>query len=382
MHICFITSEYPKQGFPHGGVGTFVATLSKKLVENNIKVSVIGFNYSKQNETQTDNGVTVYRLKPKKIKGLTWFLNSRSINKKIKEVHKEYPIDIIETAELGIAFLSKIKGIKYIIRMHGGHHFFAKAENRKTEWWKAFQEKRSFNKADTFIAVSNYVANTTKELLELNNIDIKVIYNPIDTHKFYLSDKNKIKKHSIFFAGTIIEKKGIRQLVQSLNYLVDDYPDIHLYIAGRDAKLPGTNILYRPILEKEINDKIKPHITFFGVVPNNEMAKNIEQAEVCCYPSHMEAMPLAWLEVLAMGKTFIGSSTGPGSEAVIDNKTGLLCNPYNSKDIAEKIKWVFENPELAQEMGKSARKLVLQSFDIDEIVDKNVAIFKKIIHEN
>lgn len=45
MHICFITSEFPKQGFPHGGVGTFVTTIGKALVEKGVRVSVIGMNY-------------------------------------------------------------------------------------------------------------------------------------------------------------------------------------------------------------------------------------------------------------------------------------------------------------------------------------------------
>ncbi len=382
MHICFITSEFPKSGFAHGGVGTFIATLGKALVEKGIDVSVIGINYVDKEETEDVNGIKVYRVTSKKIKGLKWYFKTQAIAQKIKKVNNNYPIDLVETAELGLAFLPKLKGIRYIIRMHGGHHFFAKAENRKTEWWKVFQEKRSFNKADNVLAVSSYVAETTRDLLKLGNIPIRVIYNPIDTTKFYQADENKVKKNTIFFAGSIIEKKGIRQLVQSLNYLIEDFPDVHLYIAGRDANLPGTKIPYRPILDKEINEKIAPHITFLGVVPNSEISKYIEQSEVCCYPSHMEAMPLAWLEVLAMGKIFIGSMTGPGPEAVTDTKTGLLCDPHNPKDIAEKIKWVFDNTEHSNEMGKSARDFVTQNFDINGIVAKNIEVFKKIINEN
>ena len=54
MHICFITSEFPKPGFPHGGVGTFVATLGEALVEKGIQVSVIGLNYVPKEETETE----------------------------------------------------------------------------------------------------------------------------------------------------------------------------------------------------------------------------------------------------------------------------------------------------------------------------------------
>lgn len=380
MHICFITSEFPKPGFPHGGVGTFVATLGKALVERKVEVSVVGLNYSQQKEIEFVNGIKVYRLPSKKIKGLQWYFNSKVIAKKIKEIHKLQPIDFVETAELGLAFLPKIKGINYIIRMHGGHHFFTKAENRKIEWWKAFQEKRSFTKSDHIIAVSNYVAETTRDLVKLGKRPIQIIYNPIDTNKFYVCNPSKIEKNTLFFAGSIIEKKGVRQLVQSLNYLVDEFPNVHLYIAGRDANIPGTDVPYRPILEQEINEKIKEHITFLGLVPNDEIAHYIERAEVCCYPSHMEAMPLAWLEVLTMGKSFVGGITGPGPEAVIDNVTGLLANPHDPKDIASKIKQLFNNPELGIEMGKKARIRVLNEFDIEVIVEQNINYYTSIIN--
>lgn len=380
MHICFITAEFPKTGFAHGGVGTFIATLSKALVVKGVQVSVIGLNYTTNDEEELIDGVKVYRLASKKVKGLQWYFNSKVIANKIEAVHKKNRIDFVETTELGLAFLPKLKGIQYVIRMNGGHHFFAQAENRPTEWWKVFQEKRSFKKADHILAVSSYVGETTRKLVQLGERPIHIIYNPIDAQKFHVCDASKIEKHSLFFAGTIVEKKGIRQLVQSLNYLVDAYPDVHLYIAGRDANLPGTSIPFRPVLEKEINEKIKSHITFLGVVPNIEIKNHIERAQICCYPSHMEAMPLAWLEVLAMGKTFIGGATGPGPEAVIDQVTGLLADPHDPKDIAEKIKFLFEHPQKGIEMGVAARERVLKEFDIDVIVEQNKSYFESILN--
>lgn len=379
MHICFITSEYPKEGFPHGGVGTFIRTLSKKLVAFGVKVSIVGINYINKNEVEDDEGVKIHRLNKYKVKGITWILNSKKINKCLKNINSIDPIDIIEGRELDLAFLKKIHGIKYVIRLNGGHHFFAKYENRKVKMRHAFMEKKSFRKADALIAVSDFVGNETLNLLGISDRTYYKVFNPVDINKFYQCDVTKVNNHSIFFAGTIIEKKGIRQLVESLNYLVDDFPDVKLYIAGRDANLPGTTIPYRPILEKSITDKIKNHIEFLGVVPNNEIPMYIEKSHVCCYPSHMEAMPLAWLEVMAMGKIFIGSTIGPGFEAVIDGKTGFLVNHMNPHEIAEKIKFVFNNSEVSQEIAINGRQRIFEEFDISIIVEKNIDVYKEIL---
>ena len=124
MHICFLTNEYPKEGFPHGGLGTFVKTIAEELVSKNIQVSVVGLNYNPIDETEQLNGVTVIRIKRSKVKGLAWFFNSKNIGKTIDAIHRKAPIHIIEGPELSLAFLPKIKDIKYIIRLHGGHHFF------------------------------------------------------------------------------------------------------------------------------------------------------------------------------------------------------------------------------------------------------------------
>jgi glycosyltransferase involved in cell wall biosynthesis len=150
MHICFITHEYPKPGFSHGGIGTFVKTIASKLVENGIDVSIVGINFTSNNEETTDSGVRIHRLKKNTIKGISWWLNYKQINSKISEIHRKNPIDIVETSELGLAFINKKKAIKYVIRLHGGHHFFSEAENRNINKWRGFQEKRAFSKADAF----------------------------------------------------------------------------------------------------------------------------------------------------------------------------------------------------------------------------------------
>ncbi|HMI07098.1 MAG TPA: glycosyltransferase family 4 protein, partial [Flavobacterium sp.] len=323
MHICFVSHEYPVLGYSHGGIGTLIRDISYKLVAKGHQVSIARLSPVRKYKLIDDNGVAVH-LFPESNLPFSFLFNSLIANQAIYRIHKQSKIDIVETPELGLAFFHKIKDVKYVIRMHGGHHFFTKAENRPLEWKKVWQEKRSFAKADAIIAVSNYVAETTRKLLELGDVKITVIYNPIDTGRFYEADNNKVEKHSLFFAGTLIEKKGIRQLVQSLEFLVDEFPDIKLRIAGRDANIPGTNAPYRPVLEKAISEKIRPHIEFLGSVPNFEIPNYIEKSQICCYPSHMEAMPLAWLEVLAMGKVFLASSTGPGPEAVLENKTGFL----------------------------------------------------------
>ncbi len=380
MHICFITNEFPKKGFPHGGIGSFVKTLAVSLVKKGFQISVVGINYTPNNESEIVEGINIYRLKKSTVKGLSWYYNSKAVNGKIKQLHKENPIHIVESSELGLAFLSKIKDIKYIIRLHGGHHFFAESENRKINKWKGFQEKKSFSKADAFIAVSQYVKKHTEQYLSYNNKPIAYISNPIDTDFFMPISKNE-SDNKIVFAGTVCEKKGIRQLIQAFPFVKKEIPDAVLEIYGRDWFFPDGTSYIMMLKEKELPkiEKVAEDVCFKGAISFTDIPNAYSQAAVCIFPSHMETQGLVAPEAMSMEKAVVFTKLGPGPEAVEDYKTGLLCDPYNPKDIAEKIIWFLSNKEKKEIIEKSARKFVVQKYGLNTIMDQNIVFYKSLI---
>ena len=380
MHICIVTHEYPKPGFAHGGIGSFIKTLAPKLIENGVKVTIVGLNYENEYEYEEDKGVKIYRLSYKNIKRLGWYFGAKATSDKIKEIHKNDSIDIVETSELGMFCIKKIKGIKYIIRLHGGHHFFAESENRKINFWKGFQEKKSFKKADAFIPVSNYVKIHTEKYLSYNNKPVVLINYPIDID-FFTPLKTPIKKHSIVFVGSVCEKKGIRQLIQSFPFVKAQFPDATLEIYGREWFYPDgtsyTKMLNEIELPKLGNSAKDVH--FHGLVSYDKVPEKYSLAQVCVFPSHMETQGLVAPEAMAMQKVVVFTKKGPGPETITEYETGLLCDPFDSKDIAEKINWVFENETAAIEIEKNARNYVLGKFSADTITKKNIDFFNSLI---
>ena len=111
MHIVFLTDEYPQPNVPHGGVGTFVQTIARELVKNNIEATVIRMNPAPINRDENDYGVKIYHIARSTVKGLKWFLNSRKIQKKLTQIHKIQPIDIIEGPEMSFSFIKKIPNV-------------------------------------------------------------------------------------------------------------------------------------------------------------------------------------------------------------------------------------------------------------------------------
>jgi len=328
-HIVYLTSEYPKKGLNGGGIGSFVQFLSRNLLKKGFKVSVIGINSTFDTEIENDDEISIYRLAKSRWKLAKFYDHTNRILKKINELDKEVPVDIVEGSE-----------------------------------------------ADHYIAVSNYVGSQTQKYLKFN-FDYKTIYNSVDTDKFSMSKPENIKKNTLLFVGTVCEKKGIRQLVQAMQLIQKEVPTIKLKIVGRDWKDKAGNS-FTTYLKTYINEELKEAIEIVGPVPHTEVSSYIEKAHICVYPSHMEAMPIAWLEALAMGKTLVASDIAPGHEAVINGVTGLLVNPFDIKGLASSIVEVLNNKNF-HIYGKAAREDIISRFNVDSIIAKNIEYYNKIL---
>lgn len=377
MHICFLSAEFPRKGGIHGGIGTFLLTFSKKLVERGHQVTVVGINGERFTDQQMD-GVRVVDFPASKAKLIGWWRNFAGISEFINQVHSVQPIDIVEGSELTLAFLSKNPAIKYIIRLHGGHHFFAEGEKRKVNKWKGFQEKKSFGKADGFVAVSDYVKMHTAKYLSYRGKPIEVINYPISFDKFYPADPKKTVPFRLVFAGTVCEKKGIRQLIEAIPLISAKYPETHLEVYGRDWLFPDGRS-YIGFLRESFSPEILQRVHFHGPVSHDQLPEYYEQAEICIFPSHMETQGLVAPEAMAMEKPVIFSKTGPGTETIDHGVNGWLCDPHCSESIAATVIEALNSRNSFTEIGKAARKKTLDKFDPDRMTAKNLEVFQRIL---
>ena len=377
MHIVYLTNEYPTQQAAHGGIGTFVQNIARNLVQQQIKVSVVGISLTVSKESLTnDKGVQVHRIPQSKAPFGKFIFNSFRIRKKLKEIHKQTPINIVEGSELSFAFLPQKTWYKKVIRMHGGHHFFAVTLNKKPALWRSFQEKVSFKKADALIAVSNFVGETTQHLLQFKK-PYTTIYNFIDVSHFNKKCDVEIQPNAILFIGTICEKKGVKQLIEAFLLVKNNIPNATLHLVGRDWKseeIPS----YTSYIKKRIPKMYLQDVTFYGTVSYEQIPTLIAQSEVCVYPSHMESFGLTVIEAMATKKAIVFSDIPPFKEIIRDQKDGLACNPFKPSDIAEKIIFILTEKKHATAMAQSAFDAVHQKFNLENSLQENINFYNSI----
>jgi glycosyltransferase involved in cell wall biosynthesis len=378
MHICFLTGEYPP--FTHGGIGTFVKMLAESLVRMGHRVSVVGVYPREHCGRANINGVNVFRLPSNLTRVVRVFYNGHLIQRTLDEINREYPIDLVEAPEGGFSFARKKPSYVKLIRMHGGHHFFSVTLGSKPAPLRSWIEKRSFVRADALCAVSHYVADTTRDLLAIPlSESIHVLPNPVNVDSFAPNPTVAEEPGLIIFIGTIVEKKGVKELVDSMRFVSEMVPEARLKMIGPDRPDPNTGKSTLKILQERVPQHLKEVVSFEGRIEHSKLPDLLARAQVLVFPSHMEAMPIAWLEAMAMGKTVVASNTGPGPEIIEHNVTGLLCDPYNPESIAEQIIRALSDSNLRERIGKAARKKVEETYSLDIIVQKNIQFYEELI---
>ena len=373
MHICYLCDEYPPS--LHGGVGSFVQTISRELVKRNHLVSVVGFYDVKEKLEWQDMGVRVIQLSRSKIPLLNILIHRIVLARELKLLNKKVALGIVESPELGLAFLPKLLGVGFVIRLHGGHHFFSTELGKRPKMGRGWYEKMSFRNADFFCAVSQYVAEQTQNLLHINH-PIAIIPNPVDTDLFFSMQKEE-DDNLIAFVGTVCEKKGIRRLIQALQYILDVQPNVRLLVIGRDQFDKDLGMSFTENLKANTEPDVLSHISFLGAVKHDDLPALLSRTSVCIFPSLSEIFGITVIEGMSLQKAVIASNAGPIPEIIDDGVNGLLCDPYDPHSIADKILYVLGDSSLRKDLGRAARQKAKAEYSVDVLMKKNLAFYER-----
>lgn len=379
MKIAFLTPEFPhpKMG-SSGGLGTSIMNLSKGLVSLGHEVSILIYG-QKEDIFFVENNISFYCIKNIKIKGFSRILTQNKIQKLINKLVKENKLDILEAPDwTGITSNIKPK-CPVVIRLNGSDTYFCHLDNRRVKFLNKFYEKRALQNANALLSVSQYTADLTKELFVLQN-DFTVIPNSIDIDKFSFNDEIEIYENTVLYFGTLIRKKGLLELPLIFNEVFKRNNQAKLILIGRDASdiISGNESTWSMMQSLFDKDALQ-NVNYLGSVSYDKIKDHISSAAVCVFPTFAEALPVSWIEAMAMQKAIVASNIGWATEVIDDGINGLLAHPKEHKLYAEKINTLLENATLRSKFGVEARKKVQQKFSTEVVAKQSADFYQKLI---
>lgn len=380
MKIAFLTSEYPhaKTGFS-AGIGTSIMNLSKGLLQLGHQVTIVIYGQN-QDETFTDNGLTFYKIKNRKLKGFSRILTQKKIQKLINALVDKGEINIVEAADwTGITSNINLK-CPLVIKLHGSDTYFCHLDKRPVKFLNRFRERKALQKADAWLSVSQYTAIVTKELFALPN-DFTIIPNGIDLADFSVDEtENTIAENTILYFGTLIRKKGSLELPLIFNEVYKQNKQAKLILIGRDASdITTGNSSVWAMMQPLFDTDAFQNVTYLGSVPYDQIKKHIHASTVCVFPTFAEALPVSWIEAMAMKKAIVASDIGWAKEVIDDGLNGFLVNPKDHQEYAEKINALIGNVLLRSQIGVAAKAKAQQKFSIEVVAQQSADFYKNMM---
>jgi glycosyltransferase involved in cell wall biosynthesis len=154
----------------------------------------------------------------------------------------------------------------------------------------------------------------------------------------------------IVCVGRLIERKGVRELLEAFSLVTDEMPDAHLDLIG-SGKLER-------FLERKIHARgLAQRVTLHGSVPHDELPHHLQRGSVFVLPSHAEGMSNALLEAMGCGLPVVVTETGGTWELVRGN--GIVVPKHEPKALAAALLDLLGDEPRRAEWGRISRQIAL-----------------------
>jgi len=212
-----------------------------------------------------------------------------------------------------------------------------------------------------FICVSDYIRQKVIQL-GFPEEKIRVHYMGIDTQTIKPRDPS-LETRTLLHVARLVEKKGTEYLIRAFSEVARKDSEVQLIIIG-DGPLKLRLIQLRDSLG--LTDRIQ----FLGAQPHAAVLEMMQKAAALVLPSvtaesgDAEGLGMVLLEAAATGVPVIGTLHGGIPEAIVDELTGYLVPERDINALAERINALLKNDMQRILMGKQARALMEERFDI------------------
>ena len=240
------------------------------------------------------------------------------------------------------------------------------------------------------IALNDLAKESFISIGKVNPKKVVVVHNGVDTEFFTPTigvEETRKKydlegKFTVLFVGHLGKIKGVEYLVKAAHIIINEsgYKDTLFLLVG-----PLTfGTLEKPIHMEEMRHYLRQHrlersILFTGSLPLEGVRMLYAASDIFVLPSLAEGDPLVVVEAMASGKPIIGTKVGGIPHKVRDGWNGFLIDPGDEQQLADKIKYLIDNPEERKMMGANSRRYAEEEFDWRKVAELMVMVYQSII---
>ena len=259
------------------------------------------------------------------------------------------------------------------LRKNGADRIIALTHGHEVWWAKLPIFRQLLSKiskdVDVLTYLGEYTKNAIKKVVSDQSKLIKIAPG-IDVDHFQPSEKSNDLIHKlnisnrpvIVSVGRLVHRKGQDKLIVAMSQVIKDFPTAVLLLVGEGP------IKY--MLQKLVqHHSLEKNVIFAGRVQLDELPRYIQLGQIFAMPARdrffgleVEGLGIVYLEASACALPVIVGNSGGAPDAVISEKTGLIVDGTSPDQIANSIKTLLQQPELAKRYGAAGREWVVNEW--------------------
>ncbi|HWG90154.1 MAG TPA: glycosyltransferase family 4 protein [Candidatus Thermoplasmatota archaeon] len=364
---------------PHlGGVESHVETISEELARRGHDVHVVTSHLEDTPLQEERHGVTIHRVPQ------LFNLFTTPVTPRLEEaLRKHGPYDLVHahspppvTAWYSARAARKLR-TPHVLTYHCDLEIPSIVGPAVVGIFRRTLGRYTVNHSEALVATTRSYAATSRALWHRG--DVAVIPNPVDPSRFSPNIKGDAirRRHNVgdrpvaLFVGRLTHHKGVDDFVRAAQFTPANV--VHLVVGGG----PWDGHLQRMVKDLGVEGKV----ILAGKVDYHDLPRYYAAATMGVLPStsRLEAFGIAALEAMATGRPVVLSRMPGMQEVIEDAETGLLAEPADPKDLAEKITRIALDPELAASMGKRGRARILEGFTLERVVDALEKVYEGVL---
>jgi spore coat protein SA len=192
----------------------------------------------------------------------------------------------------------------------------------------------------------------------------------------------------VLFVGRITPEKGLHDLLDAFERVLDRLPNAGLTILGPAWRTPRQYIVdlsddpqvqalgrfyvdddYLALLKRRMSPRLRAAVDFPGEVARQDLPEYYRKADVLVNPSLSESFGMSLIEAHASSRPVVATRVGGMQELVRHGENGLLVAPASPTELSEALLTLLESAELRQRFGQEGRADAARRFAWERIAE-------------
>lgn len=375
---CIFSTQY----LPHmGGVENYTFHIAQALAAKGQEITIVTSNVMAAKDYEKTGMIKIYRMPCFNL------MNGRfpvlKMNYKFWKMHRlifeqDYELVIINTRfyfhSLYGVFFSRIKKIRTIIVEHGTghlslHHPVLNRMEDLFEHMITFLEKKL---CDEFYGVSEACLDWLTHFhikgrgILYNAIDLVDVKQKLENPVCSYREQFHISKDAVVvsFTGRLLKEKGILTLMEVIDKICTENPQVFLLIAGDGEE------------EKEVKKRCSLNIRWLGRITPEEIIALLRETDIFCLPSDSEGMPTSVLEAIACHTYVVTTKKGGAKEILRDSSYGTIIDDNDFLSIYHALRGAIADKNHREKAADLAYNVLADNFTWNVVAEKLIGMVK------